>query len=107
MNSKLKAHSPLLLNPWGILESLPWWTPKETPAQACDHVRLHDYVKVGLHHPACPEFIWLEVCMRSKSYWVGQVRSQTTLVEQVKLGDLIRFHPTNVYEIRKNSEDAF
>jgi hypothetical protein len=68
MTTKPRIHTPLLV---------------DAVAHRCQsqslHVeqkaRLHDYLKVIVWHPVLPEPIWLELCLRSSSHWIGQVRS--------------------------------
>ena len=95
-----KAHSPWLVNCMvGCPHHKAVWT-----LGILQDVRLHDFVKLLLYHPLLTEAIWVEVCMKSKAYWVGQVHSKTAFHEKLKVGDLLKFHPVNVYAITKAAE---
>jgi len=96
-----KAHAPWLVNCAAGCYPYP---SAVTLMIIHGNVQLHDFVKVLVYHPVLVEAIWVEVCMRSKTYWVGQVRSKTAMHEHIKPGDLLKFHPVNVYAIQKQAE---
>lgn len=90
------THSPLLVN--AALH--PW--PDSQPLSEIERASLHDGLRVAMiSKSGFAEYCWLELVMRSHSYWVGIVRSKMDLISGIAPGDLVRFHPINVYRIHK------
>ncbi len=92
----INAHAPLMFN----IEATASFT---YPSDGIADIELRDHVKVILWGEWL-QFIWLEVVMKSSSYWIGQCKSKL-LFGSIKPGDLLKFHPCNIYEICKHEEE--
>lgn len=92
----INTHAPLMFN----IEA---HDPDTYPSKSIPDIELRDHVKVVLYGKCC-QFIWLEIVMKSSSYWIGQCKSKV-LFGTIKPGDLLKFHPCNIYEICKHEEE--
>lgn len=46
---------------------------------------------------------WARVILQNQNFWIGQVESKL-LDERLDVGDLIKFHPTNIFDVAYNVE---
>ena len=114
MSTTLKAHSPTLINAEAMNLDHPETFKRPSDNDISD-IELRDHVKVAMHymsgdvrvgvHSISGERFWLEVVMKSADYWIGQCKSKL-LFDGIKVGDLVKFHPCNIYDICKQEEES-
>lgn len=114
MNDTGTIHSPTLINAEAMAEDHPKTFARPSELDIAD-IELRDHVKVAMHymggevklhgHSISGERFWLEVVMKSSDYWIGQCKSKL-LFDGIKPGDLVKFHPCNIYDICKHEEES-
>ena len=66
-----------------------------------DHVRLATLTKCAIL-PA--QTFWARVILQNSDFWIAQVETRL-LDERLAVGDLIKFHPRNIFGISINDEE--